>query len=356
MACGGAFYMLGEVEFIIAAEHATFFDPHVTYGMTAAFEPIHMAGIMPFGEIMRLSLLGNYERMSADACVRDRHGLRGRARRRAARTARAWAAAIIASQPDARDRGHGARDLGRARDRRTARPLRLGYAYVAMGTNQESIAEGQKLFESGQAHRLEAAVERVTEASRDRRRRAVRLRAGRHQVAVRAALPGARRARSPTPASPRTTSTASARAAWACSRRSRSPSTSACGRRGSTAPASAARPGSSWSSTRPRRSWPGHVEVVVLVYGSTTRADLKARRRRANLAFGARGPVQFDAPFGHTLIAKYAMATRRHMHEFGTTIEQLAEIAVSTRYNAGLQPRRVLPRPDHDRRRAVVAR
>ena len=65
MACGGAFYMLGEVEFIIAAEHATFFDPHVTYGMTAAFEPIHMAGITPFPEIMRLSLLGNYERMSA---------------------------------------------------------------------------------------------------------------------------------------------------------------------------------------------------------------------------------------------------------------------------------------------------
>src|SRR6516162_7128180 len=55
----------GEVEFIVAAESATFFDPHVTYGMTAAFEPIHMAGITPFCEIMRLSLLGNYERMSA---------------------------------------------------------------------------------------------------------------------------------------------------------------------------------------------------------------------------------------------------------------------------------------------------
>ena len=54
--------------------------------------------------------------------------------------------------------------------------------------------------------------------------------------------------------------------------------------------------------------------------------------------FGARGPVQFDAPFGHTLIAKYAMVARRHMHEFGTTIEQLAEIAVSTRYNASLNP------------------
>src|SRR5262245_33580984 len=54
MACGGAFYMLGEVEFIIAADHATFFDPHVTYGMTAAFEPIHMLQKIPFHEILRL--------------------------------------------------------------------------------------------------------------------------------------------------------------------------------------------------------------------------------------------------------------------------------------------------------------
>jgi acetyl-CoA acetyltransferase len=82
----------------------------------------------------------------------------------------------------------------------------------------------------------------------------------------------------------------------------------------------------------------GHVEVVVVAYGSTARADLKARRRSANLSFGSRGPVQFDTPFGHTLIAKYAMTARRHMHEFGTTIEQLAEIAVSTRHNAARNP------------------
>jgi acetyl-CoA acetyltransferase len=82
----------------------------------------------------------------------------------------------------------------------------------------------------------------------------------------------------------------------------------------------------------------GHAEVVVLAYGSTARADLKRHDRRANLSFGSRGPVQFDAPYGHALIAKYAMAARRHMHEFGTTIDQLAEIAVSTRANASLNP------------------
>ena len=82
----------------------------------------------------------------------------------------------------------------------------------------------------------------------------------------------------------------------------------------------------------------GLTDVVVIAYGSTTRADLKRRLRTANLAFASRGPSQFDAPFGHALIAKYAMTARRHMYEFGTTIEQLAEIAVSARYNASLNP------------------
>ena len=58
----------------------------------------------------------------------------------------------------------------------------------------------------------------------------------------------------------------------------------------------------------------GHANAVLLVYGSTARADLKAGRRTANLSFGARGPLQFEVPYGHTLIAKYAMAARRHMH------------------------------------------
>jgi acetyl-CoA acetyltransferase len=82
----------------------------------------------------------------------------------------------------------------------------------------------------------------------------------------------------------------------------------------------------------------GLTDVVVLAYGSTARADLKRRYRTANLAYSNKGPSQFDAPWGHTLISKYAMTARRHMHEFGTTIEQLAEIAVSARYNASLNP------------------
>ena len=65
MACGGAFYLLGEADILIAAEHATFFDPHVTYGMPAVFEPALMLQRMPFGEVLRMTLLGNHERISA---------------------------------------------------------------------------------------------------------------------------------------------------------------------------------------------------------------------------------------------------------------------------------------------------
>ncbi|MBX6391161.1 MAG: acetyl-CoA acetyltransferase [Frankia sp.] len=82
----------------------------------------------------------------------------------------------------------------------------------------------------------------------------------------------------------------------------------------------------------------GHADVVLLTYGSTARSDLRRRLRTANLNWGSRGPQQWEAPYGHTLISKYAMAARRHMHEFGTTIEQLAEIAVSARCNAGPNP------------------
>ncbi|GGX32173.1 thiolase C-terminal domain-containing protein [Streptomyces chryseus] len=82
----------------------------------------------------------------------------------------------------------------------------------------------------------------------------------------------------------------------------------------------------------------GHANAVLLVYGSTARADIKAGRRTSNLSFGGRGPLQFEVPYGHTLVAKYAMAARRHMHEYGTTLEQLAEVAVQARANAATNP------------------
>ncbi|MGW7416396.1 enoyl-CoA hydratase/isomerase family protein [Streptomyces sp. NPDC054863] len=65
MACGGAFYLLGEAEFVVAGEGATFFDPHTTYGMVSAYETALLAQRMPYGEVARMALLGTAERMSA---------------------------------------------------------------------------------------------------------------------------------------------------------------------------------------------------------------------------------------------------------------------------------------------------
>jgi len=147
MACGGAFYMLGEVEFVIAADHATFFDPHVTYGMTAAFEPIHMLQKMPFHEIMRLSLLGNHERMSAARAhqvglvseVVDKDELRSAAQ---------WCADAIASAPPLAIEGT-VRSIWAGLEHSRSQALGMGYAMIAMGTNADSLRQGQEFFASG---------------------------------------------------------------------------------------------------------------------------------------------------------------------------------------------------------------
>ena len=65
MACGGAFYLLGECEFVVAGRDATFFDPHTTYGMVSAYESVLMAQRMPYGEAARMMLMGTAERISA---------------------------------------------------------------------------------------------------------------------------------------------------------------------------------------------------------------------------------------------------------------------------------------------------
>jgi enoyl-CoA hydratase/carnithine racemase len=63
MACGGAFYLLGESEFVVAG--AEFFDPHTTYGMVSAYESVLPARRMPYGEVARMMLMGTAERISA---------------------------------------------------------------------------------------------------------------------------------------------------------------------------------------------------------------------------------------------------------------------------------------------------
>jgi enoyl-CoA hydratase/carnithine racemase len=147
MACGGAFYFLGEVEFTIAAEHATFFDPHVTYGMCAAFEPILMRQYMPFAEIMRLTLMGNHERMSAARA--HQIGLVSEVVPGGTLLERAGqVAAAIASQPAVAVEGT-VRALWTAMELSRAQAFQMADAIVSLGNRPEALEEGQRAFESG---------------------------------------------------------------------------------------------------------------------------------------------------------------------------------------------------------------
>ena len=73
MAAGGAFYWINESDIVICASDATFFDPHVSYGMTSALEPVGLARRIPLGEALRWALVGLDERMSADTGLNQMH-------------------------------------------------------------------------------------------------------------------------------------------------------------------------------------------------------------------------------------------------------------------------------------------
>lgn len=86
----------------------------------------------------------------------------------------------------------------------------------------------------------------------------------------------------------------------------------------------------------------GKARVVLIVYGSTSRS------MAASIGSTPRPQIEdpamvsnvdsFDTPYGAILAATYALVAQRHMHEYGTTHEQLAEIAVAARAHAAMNP------------------
>ncbi len=148
MACGGAFYMLGETEFVIASDDAVFFDPHVTYGMTAAFEPIQMLSKMPFQEIMRLSLLGAHERMSAQRALQI--GLVSEVVPRAdLLEAAGWAARVIADSPPLVIQGT-MRALWTALEIPRTQAVGMANLFTRIGSDAAAFKAGQDRFSSGE--------------------------------------------------------------------------------------------------------------------------------------------------------------------------------------------------------------
>lgn len=152
MACAGGFYLLGESDIIIAADSATFFDPHVTYTMTAAFEPILLTNRMAFGDLVRMSLVGGLERLSAETArqsglvseVVAPADLLAVSHDLAARIASAPATAVQSTL----------RTLWAARGLSLDQAMGLGNVFLQLGTSAKNLREGQATFSERQAGKL----------------------------------------------------------------------------------------------------------------------------------------------------------------------------------------------------------
>ena len=80
----------------------------------------------------------------------------------------------------------------------------------------------------------------------------------------------------------------------------------------------------------------GLCEVALILYGSTAASNAMAIGTGGRI--GREPMAAFVAPYGLTTVGAYALVAQRHMQQYGTTSEQLAEIAVTTRRHAGLNP------------------
>ncbi len=141
MCTAGALYFLNEADVVICSDDATFFDSHVTYGFVSALEPIGLMRRIGLGDTLRMALDGQ----RASACrPRPRCGSgwspKWSARDRALGRARtSWPADRVV--PGGGDAGHGARDLGVARQ---AVPRRDGAGAHVHAPRQPRRARGDR--------------------------------------------------------------------------------------------------------------------------------------------------------------------------------------------------------------------
>jgi acetyl-CoA C-acetyltransferase len=86
----------------------------------------------------------------------------------------------------------------------------------------------------------------------------------------------------------------------------------------------------------------GKANVAILTYGSTAHSNRTAIGTAGATGVGAPTPFNnMEDPYGMTGIANYALVKARHMYDYGTTMEQFAEISVTTRYHAMRNPEAV---------------
>ncbi len=84
----------------------------------------------------------------------------------------------------------------------------------------------------------------------------------------------------------------------------------------------------------------GLANVVAVIGGGSRGGDRHAAVKRMASAHG-----EFDTSWGSIVPSWFAMVARRHMHEFGTTSEQLAAVSVATRAWASMNPDAIMRKP-----------
>lgn len=99
--------------------------------------------------------------------------------------------------------------------------------------------------------------------------------------------------------------------------------------------------GQSWGYGLQLAQWAiaaGRCKAVLLVGGDNLLSGMgRGGSIAAYNAYGAHS-LEFEIPFGASVPGVYALVAARHMHEYGTRPEQLAEIAVAYRHHASLNP------------------
>ena len=78
----------------------------------------------------------------------------------------------------------------------------------------------------------------------------------------------------------------------------------------------------------------GKCDVALVTLAGRPRSEGQATGTAPRVQSQAIPDVQFEAPFGPAIANMYAMVAMRHMHEFGTTSEQLAWIKVAASHHA----------------------
>lgn len=82
----------------------------------------------------------------------------------------------------------------------------------------------------------------------------------------------------------------------------------------------------------------GQCHTVLCVAGQNSLTNKSRASAVQTMAESGAAHPQFETPYGPLVASNYALIAQRHMHEYGTTAEQMAEVAVTIRQHALLNP------------------